>query len=154
MARCTRLESLTIAQVSIETLHAYELLPPGWYYPGPEIHEELSSFIQSVQPRYLRIQYDDVSMSVRSELKSLWMKNTCRGNCPYHKHFDQKLLPVLREGWPELRRLELTYWLITEADMLGLAVRDQAAPFLGDRTEVKISTLPRTFYRYRLNSSD
>lgn len=80
VARCSRLENLTLRQVSIEMRHAYELLPPGWYCPGLEIHEEWASFFQAVRQRHLIIQYDDVSTTIRSELKRLLRKNTCRGN--------------------------------------------------------------------------
>lgn len=154
VARCTSLESLALCQVSIEMLHAYELLPPGWYYPGLEIHEEWASFIQAVRPRHLIIQYDDVSATIRSELKTLWRKNTCRGNLPYHGDFDQKLLPLLKEGWPGLQRLELTYWLIAEMDMLDLVVRDETIALLGSSKEVEVNTLPWTYYDNGLHTLD
>ena len=43
----------------------------------------------------------------------------------------------------------ITYWLITEADMLDLAVHDQAEVYPGERAEVKRSSLAGTFYRCR-----
>lgn len=153
-SRCSSLESLTLRQVSLEMLHAYGLLPPGWYYPGPELHEEWVSFIQAVRPCHLRIQYDDVSAAIRSGLKAMWRKNTCRGNLPYHGEFNQKLLPLLKEGWPELRRLELTYWLIAEMNILDLVVREETVALLTSDNEVDLSLVPWTYYHNGFGTFD
>ncbi|KAJ5388949.1 uncharacterized protein N7496_000017 [Penicillium cataractarum] len=153
-SRCSSLESLTLCQVSMEMLQTYGLLPPGWYYPGPELHEEWATFIQAVRPCHLRIQYDDVSTAIRSGLKAMWRKNTCRGSLPYHREFTRKLLPLLKEGWPELRRLELTYWLIAEMEMLNLVVRDETVALLARDKEVELSLAPWTYYHRGFGTFD
>lgn len=60
VTRCTSLERLALRQVGIDMLQSFKILPPGWYYPGPEIHEEWTSFIRAVRPRHLILQYDDL----------------------------------------------------------------------------------------------
>lgn len=69
VARCTSLGRLALRQVGIDVLQSFKILPPGWYYPGPEIHEEWTSFIRAVRPRHLILQYDDVCSKTRAELK-------------------------------------------------------------------------------------